>query len=310
MIPLLGLQVVYKYGRTGSSRPPVTAALLAANVLVFLRPGPLDKILPKTNCVAFNYQLFLRTFLWKNFFMSPFYHGNEFHLFSNMTSLLWTGVQLETLMGSVKFASGISVLVSQCLCLLGDDIAYFDNHSIGFSGVLFGMKVVQTARSDLFIWLPGMSLIPAKYGVWAELFLTHALFPKASFVGHLGGLLAGYVYLWLKHSFRGADPLTHLISGGARVVTSQVRFAQKLLRSVLPQGHTTGRGRVACHSTARECPRGLWICSTCNNYNSLATDICETCSTMRVERAFHQARFNGELPVEEIRRRRLDRFAR
>lgn len=229
-------------------------------------------------------------------------------------------MHLERSMGSVKFASmvasllglsqGISVLLSQCLHLLGDDIAYFDHHSIGFSGVLFGMKVVQTACSDLFIWLPGMSFIPAKYGVWAELFLTHALVRNSDFLGHLGGLLAGYVYLWLKHSFSGADPLTHLISGGARVVTSQVIFAQKLLRSVLPQGHTTGRGRVGCHSSPRECPRGLWICSTCNNFNSRATDMCETCSTMRVDRVFHQARFNGELSVEEIRRRRLDRFDR
>ena len=41
-------------------RPPVTAALLAANVLVFFRPGPLHRILPRINEVALNYQLFVR----------------------------------------------------------------------------------------------------------------------------------------------------------------------------------------------------------------------------------------------------------
>ena len=60
MIPLLGLQVALEYGRPGSDRPPVTAALLAANVLVFLRPEPLHRILPRINDVALNYQLFVR----------------------------------------------------------------------------------------------------------------------------------------------------------------------------------------------------------------------------------------------------------
>jgi rhomboid domain-containing protein 1 len=262
--------------------------------------------------------------LWDNLFLSAFYHWNEVHLFTNMTTLLWTGGPLETDMGSAEFASmvaillglsaGIAALLSQCLSFLGDDIAYFDQHSVGFSGVLFGMKAVLGTLPDRFVWIPGMT-IPAKYAGWAELFLTQALVPNSSFLGHLGGLLAGYVYIWLKRSLKGRDPLTLLISGGARVVTSQVRFAQKLLTSVLPQGHKTGGGRVGCHSSARECPPGLWRCSTCTNYNSLATDVCETCSTTREDCALprgqdHQAGRNGELSVEEMRRRRLDRLDR
>ncbi|CAO2203254.1 unnamed protein product [Urochloa humidicola] len=336
MIPLLGLQVALEYGRRESSRPPVTAALLAANALVFLRPGALDGILPRINEVALNYQHSLKFILSKNFFLSPFYHFNEVHLFSNMTSLLWMGVQLETYMGSAEFASmvaallglsqGITRLLSQILSSLGCDIAYYGHQTVGFSSVLFGMKVVQTAWPNRFMWLSG-TLIPAKYAVWVELLLTQALFPKSFFLGHLGGLLAGQVYLWLKHSFKGQDPLVLLISGGARmnerdplallisggarIITSQVRFAQKLLRSVLPQGHIIGRGRVGCHSSARECPQGLWICSTCTNYNSIATDICETCITMRDDCAFLRGhRCNGEISIEELRRRRLDRLDR
>ncbi|CAO2203253.1 unnamed protein product [Urochloa humidicola] len=324
MIPLLGLQVVYEYGRPGSARPPVTAALLAANVLIFLRPGPLHRILPRINDIAFNYQLFVRFMLLENFFLSPFYHLNEVHLFGNMTFLLWTGVPLERSMGSAEFASmvaallglsqGIAVLLSQCLSLLGDSTAYYDHHTIGFSGVLFGMKTVLTGRWNYFVWLPGMD-IPAKYVVWAELFITHALSPDTSFLCHLGGLLAGQVYLWLKRSFKGRDPLALLISGCAKAVTSQVRFALKLLRSVLHQGYITGRGMVGRHSSERECPQGLWRCSTCTNYNSLATDICEMCSTMREDCAFllgqhDQALCNGELSVEEIHCRRLDRLDR
>ncbi|RLN21892.1 rhomboid-like protein 14, mitochondrial [Panicum miliaceum] len=172
MIPLLGLQVALEYGRPGSDRPPVTAALLAANVLVFLRPGPLHRILPRSTMLPSTTNSSSGYFmLFENFFLSPFYHRNEAHLFGNMTSLLWTGVQLERSMGSAEFASmvatllglsqGIVVLLSQGLSLLGDSIAYYDHHSIGFSGVLFGMKAVLTGQSNDLMWM-SVILIPEK----------------------------------------------------------------------------------------------------------------------------------------------------
>jgi hypothetical protein len=60
MLPVLGLQVLLEYGRAGSARPPATAALLAVNVLIFLRPGALDAILPKKAYVALNPNIFFK----------------------------------------------------------------------------------------------------------------------------------------------------------------------------------------------------------------------------------------------------------
>jgi hypothetical protein len=57
MLPLLALQVLIEYGRAGASRPPVTAALLAGNALIYLRPGALDGILPSVTRVSFNPRL-------------------------------------------------------------------------------------------------------------------------------------------------------------------------------------------------------------------------------------------------------------
>jgi hypothetical protein len=48
-----------EYGRAGASRPPVTAALLAANTLIYLRPGALHEILPSLARVSFNPQLII-----------------------------------------------------------------------------------------------------------------------------------------------------------------------------------------------------------------------------------------------------------
>jgi rhomboid domain-containing protein 1 len=181
-------------------------------------------------------------------------------------------------------------------------------------GRLFGMKVVLNVWSDDFVYLHGMA-IPSKYAAWAELILIQTFIPDSSFLGHLGGILAGLVYLWIKRSFNGPDPLTLLLSSVAKVVTWPVRLAQRVLRYFRPQGHIRGRGRVGRRASAREAPRGMWRCSTCTYDNSSATDICEMCSTTRVDHAspwrqHHQAGGNGELSVEEIRRRRLQRFDR
>ncbi|KAG0537356.1 hypothetical protein BDA96_03G142100 [Sorghum bicolor] len=324
MLPLLALQVLIEYGRAGASRPPVTAALLAANALIYLRPGALDGILPSLTRVSFNPWLIIEYGDLVRFFLSPFYHLSESHLFYNMTSLLWKGIQLETSMGSVEFASmvaallglsqGITLLLSKGLLLLGDYTAYYNQYAVGFSGVLFAMKVVLNAWSEDFVYLHGM-VIPAKYAAWAELILIQVFIPGTSFLGHLSGILAGLVYLWLKRALNGPDPVTLLMSSIAKVVTWPVRFAQNLLWSAHSQGRFTGRGRVGRRQSARDAPRRLWRCSTCTYDNSASTDICEMCNTAREDNAFsqrqdHQAGGNGELSVNEIRRRRLQRFDR
>nr|CAB3476949.1 unnamed protein product [Digitaria exilis] len=324
MLPLLALQVLMEYGRAGATRPPVTAALLAANTLIYLRPGALHEVLPSLNRVAFNPHLIIQYGDWVRFFLSPFYHLSESHLFYNMTSLLWKGIHLETSMGSVEFASmvaallglsqGITLLLSKGLVLLGDYTAYYDQYAAGFSGVLFAMKVVLNAWSDDFVYLHGM-VIPAKYAAWAELILIQVFIPGTSFLGHLGGILAGLVYLWLKRSFNGTDPFTLLIESITKVVTWPLKFAHRLLRSARSQGRITGRGRVGRRASATETSRGLWRCSACTYDNSNATDICEMCSTARENHSFarrqnHHAGGSGEPSVDEIRRRRLQRFDR
>jgi rhomboid domain-containing protein 1 len=59
MMPLLALQVLMEYGRARASRPPMTAVLLAANVLIYLRPGAVREILPSIARVSFNPQLII-----------------------------------------------------------------------------------------------------------------------------------------------------------------------------------------------------------------------------------------------------------
>ncbi|WMV29597.1 hypothetical protein MTR67_022982 [Solanum verrucosum] len=119
MLPLLALHTVTEYYRL-DRKPPVTAALVAANTIIYLRPTFLHSILPTINQVWFNPHLILKYKDLERFFLSAFYHLDDSHLVYNMLSLLWKGIQLETSMGSAEFASTVAALVamSQGITLL------------------------------------------------------------------------------------------------------------------------------------------------------------------------------------------------
>ncbi|KAI5006639.1 hypothetical protein ZWY2020_033882 [Hordeum vulgare] len=315
-LPLLAVRMLLQYGPTGASRPPVTAALIAANALVYLRPGAVDAHLPRLRHVMFNPHLIIKFSDLRRFFLSAFYHLSEGHFFMNMASLLHTGVKLETSMGSPEFASmvvsllglsqGFTLLLSKGLLLLGNDMAYYQ-YSAGFSGVLLGMNVVLNAREGNVVW-QGVS-VPSKYAALLELLVIHAFNPEAHLVCNVGGILAGLAYLLLRH---GPERLAHMFSGIADVASQPVRFAKRLLRSAAHGGGSTVRRHVA--PVPKEVGRGMWWrCITCSYDNSRHADVCEMCSTPHPDHAFSRRRHvqdggNSELSVEEIRHRRLERF--
>jgi len=133
-------------------------------------------------------------------------HTHDIHLYYNMVSLAWKGLNLERRLGSVRFLLtlvaltlmssvayvGLAVLAAD----LSDDYSYMQQCAIGFSGVLFALKVVNSCnysqigeRESFFGFL-----LPVKYAVWIELIVIQVMVPKASFLGHLGGILAGLVF--------------------------------------------------------------------------------------------------------------------
>lgn len=316
-LPLVALLMLLKYGRGGASCPPVTAALIAANALVYFRPGALDAHLPRLRHVMFNPYIIIKFGDLRRFFLSAFYHLNEAHLIINLTSLMMTGGQLETCIGSFEFASmvvsliglsqGFTLLLSKGLLFLGNHVPYYQ-YSAGFSGVVLGMNVVLNSQAGDVVFF-GV-LIPAKYMAWLELLLAQALNPAAYLIGNVSGILAGLTYLWLK---RSPERLALMFSGSADIVGQSVGFARRLLRSA---AHRRGRS-VQPHGVPvpRETGHGMWRCTTCSYDNSRCTDVCETCSTPHPERAFSRRQHlqvqdggNSELSVEEIRRRRLQRF--
>lgn len=315
MLPLLALHTVTEYCRL-DRKPPVTAGLLAANTIIYLRPSFLHPLLPTINEVWFNPHLILKYKDLKRFFLSPFYHLNESHLVYNMLSLLWKGIQLETSMGSAEFAStvaalvamsqGFTLLLAKSLLLFFEyERPYYQEYAAGFSGVLFAMKVILNAQSDEYTYVYGL-LVPTRYAAWAELILIQMFVPGVSFLGHLGGILAGLLFLRLKASYSGANPLRTIIRGFSHALNWPLRFVKCLFRS---QPRIGGRGTVGGRQT-RDTTL-VWRCQACTFDNSGLLSVCEMCGSSRTDDGLSSLSSIDEiqdLSLDELRRRRIQRF--
>ncbi|ETO31852.1 hypothetical protein RFI_05265 [Reticulomyxa filosa] len=180
--------------------PPVTLLIFVVNVAVhlFVYEIGLDEVclIP---VLVFNYHEYIRIFL------SPFFHGDNWHLYYNMVSLLWKGKQLEeSPMGSNRFlffvliaipaTSILHLAIAQMASSFFGADQYVHQCCVGFSGILFAMKVILTYNSPGYAEYWGLH-IPMKYLAWFELVLIQMVTPNASLLGHLCGILVGLLYV-------------------------------------------------------------------------------------------------------------------
>lgn len=176
-------------------KPPVTLALMAFMIGIYLMPEVAPSL--QEACLSpHNADLF-------RLIASGFLHAGDMHLYYNMSSLLYKGIQIELAAGSKIFAAMCSILLimSHSLVVLvgltiGDQLPFggANGCAVGFSAVLFALKVVLNdeggpSHSNIF----GI-VVPTKYAVWLELIVSSLISPSSSFIGHLCGILAGYIY--------------------------------------------------------------------------------------------------------------------
>ncbi|XP_037402236.1 rhomboid-related protein 4 isoform X2 [Pygocentrus nattereri] len=178
--------------------PPVTLATLGLNVYLFL--FPLKPLLQ--TCVSVQQAYWKGD--WYRLLLSPFHHVDDWHLYFNMVSLLWKGIKLETRLGGAWFAYLLSVfslltglvylLLEAGLAQLTEDQSFAMQCAVGFSGVLFGLKVVNNHYNPGEVkYIMGVP-VASRYACWVELILIHIMNPGTSFVGHLAGILVGLLY--------------------------------------------------------------------------------------------------------------------
>ena len=190
-------------------------------------PGPISpgiKMLIKLNILAF-----VATIVWPrlvlSFGLTPqavfeqfhfwqpvtylFLHGGLFHILFNMLALWMFGVELERLWGSKAFikyyfvtgsGAAVTVLFVSLLPIASADQMYY-SVTIGASGAVYGVLLAfGLYYPDRPIYLYFLFPVPAKYFVMiigGILFFSSINDTNSgiSHEAHLGGLLAGYLYL-------------------------------------------------------------------------------------------------------------------
>ncbi|KAK1945079.1 Rhomboid-related protein 4 [Phytophthora citrophthora] len=165
-------------------KPPVTLGLMALMYgLHFQKMQTPELFAPYSLCpdrVLSNWDL-------KRIVGSALIHGDDWHLYHNMVSFLWKGYNLEYKLGSPRFLLTVGYLLVLCHVLV---VVVALVLATGFQ-----MPVLLNHNSPAFSSVYGFQ-VPTKYAAWLELVVIHFLVPRSSFIGHMCGILAGYIFVY------------------------------------------------------------------------------------------------------------------
>ncbi|GCB71134.1 rhomboid-related protein 4 [Scyliorhinus torazame] len=281
--------------------PPATLITMGLNIYLFLLPiKPLMDVCISVDKI-WNGQD------WGRLLYSVFHHADDWHLYFNMVSLLYKGIKLEQRLGTRWFAYILSVfsamtgvvylVLEMLLAEVMKDHSYKFQCAVGFSGVLFALKVVNNCDSPGGITYVMGIPVQKQYACWAELVAIHLIAPGSSFVGHLSGILVGLLYT--------KGPLKILMEACADGLSSTYSRQQNRFDSQGHSGYNDVRDGASNHRTS---------------YTGGMTEEEQLEEAIRAslnEYGVHNNRRRsdtfgrpGRLSDEEIRQRRIYRFAK
>lgn len=184
-----------------SHLPPVTLAVIILNVVIYFDIFPLFGLSTNLQSVCISTHAVLDQGDYMRILLAPLFHADDMHLYYNLASFLYKGQQLEGLFGSPYFALLLSLLTvssSLMIVILGqlasslfDNPEYLFTCAVGFSGVIFALKVITThyaPNQGSSSWIGGFIPVSTKYLVWFELILIQLITPNVSFLGKLSHL--------------------------------------------------------------------------------------------------------------------------
>jgi len=198
--------------RNTRSGAPITYALIAINVLVFVA-GELDPTLGRRMLLeGAHLPALVSEGEWWRAFTAVFLHGGITHILFNMWALFVFGPALEHRFGSVSFAS------LYVACGLGGSALYQivgrDVFAVGASGAIFGLM------GALLATVYRQRHTPAGRAMFSQLLLLLGInlaipliVPNVAWEAHVGGLMAGVAV---------AVAWEHLPIGGTRSAARRV----------------------------------------------------------------------------------------
>lgn len=154
-----------------------------------------------------SYELLVRQRQYWRAVSAAFSHANAMHLLFNMASL-WACGQMEVALGSAAY-----VHITLLLLLLSTSLsmaAYYvlskrfgmrqmeAQTAVGYSCVVFGWMTImaQLRPGGVSLPLPGGLSLPLNLAPFTSLLVTQLIVRRASFIGHLSGIFAGFFIAW------------------------------------------------------------------------------------------------------------------
>ena len=193
---------------------PAVKALLIANASVFVLTTVLGLAWPEgARQIGMHLALSPRSVLegweWWQLVTYMFLHAGLFHLLFNLLALWMFGVELERFWGTRFFTryyfvsgvgAGVIMLVVSLFPMALSDRLYL-TRTVGASGAIFGLLLaygLQFPHRQIYLYF--LFPIPARYFVMivGAISLYATVIDQAGGIAHavhLGGLIAGYVYL-------------------------------------------------------------------------------------------------------------------
>lgn len=195
-----------------SHLPPITLVVILFNVAIYFDIFPLFGLAGDLQSVCVSTHAVIDQGDYMRILLAPFFHGDDMHLYYNMASFLYKGQQLETLFGSGYFVILLTILTlssSLLLVVLGqlassllDNPEYLFTCAVGFSAVIFALKVITTHYTPTFGSNSFLGFIPisSKYLVWLELVVIQLITPNVSFLGIFYAL--EFILIMILYFFR------------------------------------------------------------------------------------------------------------
>jgi len=180
--------------------PLSTRTILSACLLTYLYQFLLDPPLRNYTMCPQNV-LYLHEFY--RVITSALFHGGLMHVGMNCMSAMAIGGVLEkrigtlmmglTVLWGILLTSVVYVFVSWMLYATFGYEKMMLQHSLGFSGVIFQLSVLEsnTGSGNRTRSIFGMITVSSKMYPWALLVVLQFVMPHISFLGHLSGILVG-----------------------------------------------------------------------------------------------------------------------
>jgi membrane associated rhomboid family serine protease len=158
---------------------------------------------------------------WWRMITAAYLHAGLLHLAVNMVSLYFVGTILEQVIGRWRFA--LLYFASGVAGSAGALIWNPNAITVGASGAIFGCLGALFVLERRGIIHSGGQILSL---IIVNLVFTFALSSYISVGGHVGGLIAGIVLMWLLLELRRSVALTVLASAAVVVVSYVIAYAK------------------------------------------------------------------------------------